>query len=132
MIMATLTEELRLAIVEFKARINSFNFVIDYEEPPFAIGSVESYKAQLDLANEYLEKHPEFNSTEFDSIGLPLYVKNRMNVLMEREQLKEQPNPKELLWDAYMLLDHGDHDERLKMLDKLEKYFDMFGKPSNK
>lgn len=127
--MATLTEELRLAIVEFKARINSFNFVIDYEEPPFAIGSVESYKAQLDLANEYLEKHPEFNSTEFDSIGLPLYVKNRMNVLMEREQLKEQPNPKELLWDAYMLLDH---DERLKMLDKLEKYFDMFGKPSNK
>ncbi|WCP78898.1 hypothetical protein PPW95_25150 (plasmid) [Vibrio parahaemolyticus] len=55
-----------------------------------------------------------------------------MNVLMEREQLKEQPNPKELLWDAYMLLDHGDHDERLKMLDKLEKYFDMFGKPSNK
>jgi hypothetical protein len=39
---------------------------------------------------------------------------------------------KELLWESYLILDHGDHDERLEMLDRLERYFQTFGKPSSK
>lgn len=35
----------------------------------------------------------------------------------------------ELLWDAYMVLDKGDHDERLVMLDKLKSHFEKVGKP---
>ncbi|HEJ2458021.1 TPA: hypothetical protein ACMDRZ_003035 [Vibrio cholerae] len=134
--MAVMTEELRLAIKDFKSRINSFNFVINYEEPQFPIGSIESYKAQLDLANEYLEKHPEFNNEAFNTIGFPLFVKKRMEHLIEVEQLKinhqEQPSVSELLWDAYMILDHGDHDERLEMLGILEKHFCTFGKPRSR
>lgn len=29
-----------------------------------------------------------------------------------------------LLWEAYNTLDHGDHDERLATLKKLEEHFD--------
>lgn len=36
---------------------------------------------------------------------------------------------KSLLWDAYMVMDHGSHDERLEMLNKLENYFNQKGKP---
>ncbi|BCL73979.1 hypothetical protein TUMSATVNIG1_59650 (plasmid) [Vibrio nigripulchritudo] len=36
----------------------------------------------------------------------------------------------QLLWDAYMILDHGEHDERLAMLSKLEKHFSKVGKPT--
>lgn len=132
--MATITEELRVAIRYFKSRINSFNFVINHEEPPFPIGSIESHKAQFDLANEYLKKHPEFNSEDFNTIGLPLFVKNTMSRKIEYHQLlsnsKEHTSVNELLWEAYMILDHGDHDERLAMLNKLEKHFDKVGKPT--
>lgn len=38
---------------------------------------------------------------------------------------------KTLLWNAYMVLDHGDMDERLNMLEALEQYFDKNGRPSN-
>ncbi|MCG9575409.1 hypothetical protein L1D14_04080 [Vibrio tubiashii] len=37
-----------------------------------------------------------------------------------------------LLWKTYMTLDHGDHDERLEILDKLEKHFEKVGKPTSK
>lgn len=37
----------------------------------------------------------------------------------------------QLLWDTYLILDHGEMQERLDMLDKLEKYFDEHGKPVN-
>ncbi|EKQ3696150.1 hypothetical protein QRC94_003857, partial [Vibrio vulnificus] len=72
--MTTVTSELRQVLQEFKSRINSYNYVINYVEPPFPIGSVESYKAQLELANEYLAKHPELNSDDFYNAGMPLYV----------------------------------------------------------
>ena len=39
---------------------------------------------------------------------------------LKRMSQREQ----QLLWDSYMALDHGDHDERLKILNRLEKYFD--------
>lgn len=39
------------------------------------------------------------------------------------------PDQKQLLWNAYMTLDHGDHDERLSMLDELQNYFERVGKP---
>ncbi len=134
--MSIISEELRVALIEFKSSINSFNFVINYEEPPYPIGSIESYQAQLELANEYLKKYPELNSEEFNSIGLPLAVKTRMLNLVEIEKSKsnhqEQPSMKELLWDTYMILDHGDSVERLEMLDKLENYFSTFGKPNNR
>lgn len=41
-------------------------------------------------------------------------------------------NQSKLLWDAYIILDHGDQDERLAMLDKLEKHFEKVGKPTIK
>lgn len=133
----TITEELRVAIREFKGHINSFNFVINHKEPELPIGSVESYQAQLELANEYLKKHPELNSEEFNIIGMPLYVKNVVSRNIEREQLLQKHMPprkteNDLLWEAYMILDHGDHDERLAMLDELEKYFDEVGKPTTR
>lgn len=60
----------------------------------------------------------------------------RVNHASEVQQFDELrlpiPNEKELLWDAYTVLDHGDHDERLAMLNKLEKYFDKAGKPTTK
>ncbi|MEI8659377.1 hypothetical protein [Vibrio sp. Hal054] len=140
--MTTITLELRQATQEFKSRINGYNHVINYVEPPFPIGSIESYKAQLDLANEYLAKHPELNNDDFNQVGMPLYVKKDMTQRLVREHLlsnpealrnkKRKPNLSELLWDAYMVLDHGDHDERLEMLDKLEKHFDKFGRPTTR
>lgn len=132
--MATITEELRVAIREFKSRINSFNFVINHEEPPFPIHSIDSYKAQLDLANEYLEKHPEFNSEDFNTIGLPLFVKETIARKIKYHQLperhQEHTSVNELLWEAYMTLEHGDHDERLGILDKLKNHFERVGKPT--
>ncbi|HDI3136633.1 TPA: hypothetical protein PMB18_001611 [Vibrio cholerae] len=135
--MATMTEELRVAVRNFKSSINSFNFFINHEEPPFPIGSIKSYKAQLDLANEYLEKYPDLNSEEFNTIGLPLYVKAYTTRNIERERILEgsfanRASLSELLWDAYMTLDHGTHDERLEMLAKLEKHFEKVGKPTTK
>lgn len=85
--MATITEELRLALREFKTAINGFNFVVNFEEPPFPIGSLESYQAQLALAEEYLEKHPELNDKEFNHLGAPLYVKESCTRKIETELL---------------------------------------------
>ncbi|EGQ8547989.1 hypothetical protein ACOJUY_004329 [Vibrio alginolyticus] len=134
--MATITEELRLAIREFKSRINSLNFVINHEEPPYPIGSIASYKAQLEIANEYLRKYPKLNSETFNTIGLPLFVKNSVTRNIEIKQAVSQQQAyervNELLWDAYLTLDHGTHDERLTMLAKLEKHFDSVGKPTTK
>lgn len=132
--MATITEDLRIAIIEFKELINSYNFVINHEQPPLPIGSIESYKAQLSLANEYLKKHPEFNSEDFNHLGLPLYVKDVATSNIERMSMKKEcakgvDRVSELLWDAYMVLDKGDHDERLVMLDKLKSHFEKVGKP---
>lgn len=128
---------MRVAVRKFKSSINGFNFVINHEEPPFPIGSIESYKAQLALANEYLEKYPALNSEEFNTVGFPLYVKAYTTRSIERERILEgsstnRASLSELLWDAYMVLDHGTHDERLEMLDKLESHFDTFGKPNNR
>ncbi len=136
--MAIMTEELRVAVRKFKSSINSFNFVINHEEPPFPIGSIESYNAQLALANDYLERHPALNSEEFNTVGFPLYVKEQATRSIKQKRILEVSSTEktasvsELLWDAYVTLDHGTHDERLEMLDKLEKYFDTFGKPNNR
>lgn len=137
--MAIMTEELRVAVRNFKSSINSFNFVINHEEPPFPIGSMESYKAQLALANEYLERYPALNSEEFNTIGFPLYIKAQVTRKIEQKSMLEASSTNtasvsvsELLWDAYMIMDHGSHDERLAMLDKLEKHFDTFGKPNSR
>ncbi|EGR2769750.1 hypothetical protein QRC92_000224 [Vibrio parahaemolyticus] len=47
--------------------------------------------------------------------------------------MKEQANfalkQNELLWEAYMVLDHGEHDERLAVLDKLVKHFELVEAP---
>jgi len=134
--MTIITTELRVALREFKESINSLNFVINYVEPPHPIGSIESYQAQLKLANEYLEKYPSLNSEEFNTVGMPLFVKNTVSRYIERDQLLQDSekhiSSNELLWEAYMVLDHGNHDERLVMLDKLEKHFNKFGKPISK
>ncbi len=81
------TEELRLAIREFKEKINALNFVINYQEPPYPIGSIENLKAQLNLANEYLEKHPQFHDEEFNTIGHPLFVKDSMESRIKQKEL---------------------------------------------
>lgn len=132
--MTTITDELRLAIREFKSRINSFNFVIDHEEPPFPINSLESHEAQLKLANEYLKEFPQLNCEKFNIIGYPLYVQNYMTHKIELHQLVEKSqlhsSVEGLLWEAYLTLDHGDHDERLSTLNKLESYFKRTGKPA--
>ncbi len=90
--MATITENLRLAIREFKSRINGFNFVIDFEEPPFPIGSTESYQAQLELANEYLKKYPELRDEEFDTLGLPIDVQRTMTQNLELHRALQKRN----------------------------------------
>ncbi|CCO46659.1 hypothetical protein VIBNISOn1_1840042 [Vibrio nigripulchritudo SOn1] len=48
----------------------------------------------------------------------------------EPEMSAPDTNIEVLLWDAYMTLDHGDNEERLSMLDKLEKHFSKVGKPT--
>ncbi len=40
------------------------------------------------------------------------------------------PNDRELLWAAYLVLDHGEADERLELLDKLQRHFERVGKPT--
>lgn len=37
-----------------------------------------------------------------------------------------------LLWDAFMIMDHGDHDERLALLEKLESHFKKTGKTASR
>lgn len=74
--MTVMTNELRVALRNFKEKINALNFTIDFKEPPFPVGSIECYEAKLDLANEYLKKYPELNGEEFNVLGLPLYVKS--------------------------------------------------------
>lgn len=137
--MIEMTNRVRLALREFKERINEFNFTINHQEPPFPVGSIESYKAQLSLANEYLEKYPELNNENFNSIGTPLWVRQSAGSHIKQAMLLQgsKQNPKSeplesaacLLWDAYMVLDHGDHDERLAMLERLKGYFDRVGQP---
>lgn len=85
-----ITKELNLALRKFKAKINALNFVVNYEEPLFPIGSIESFKAQLKLANEYLEKFPELNHEEFNNVGQPLYVKNSMTSRIKQQEAIEQ------------------------------------------
>ena len=50
------------------------------------------------------------------------------NFLQMREQANFAIDLNKLLWDAYMALDHGDTEQRLAMLDKLEKHFNEHGK----
>lgn len=38
----------------------------------------------------------------------------------------------QLLWDAFLILDHGENQERLDLLEKLEKHFFEHGKPKGK
>lgn len=45
-------------------------------------------------------------------------------------KLSEFDKQSKLLWEAYMVMDHGDHDERLSMLSKLETHFNRVGKPT--
>lgn len=132
--MVAITEEQRLAIREFKSRINSYNFVIDHEEPVLPIGSIESYTAQLHLADEYLTNHPSLNHDEFNTIGLPLYVKKVMTRKIELEQLLVEPRESastcnDLLLAAYRALDHGTPKDRLAILQQLENHFAMLGQP---
>jgi hypothetical protein len=35
----------------------------------------------------------------------------------------------ELLWDAYMVIDHGTADEQVVILNKLQSHFDKTGRP---
>ncbi len=81
-----------------------------------------------------LEKHLEHLSNQELSPRdkANLRVNHASEVQQFDEDLLPIPNEKELLWDAYMILDHGDHGERLAMLNKLEKYFDKVGKPTTK
>lgn len=37
----------------------------------------------------------------------------------------------QLLWGAYLVLDHGDEKERLDMLSKLESHFQQYGAPKS-
>lgn len=45
--MTVMTNELRVALRNFKEKINALNFTIDFKEPPFPVGSIECYEAQL-------------------------------------------------------------------------------------
>ncbi|WP_207105116.1 hypothetical protein, partial [Photobacterium damselae] len=57
-----------------------------------------------------------------------LRVKHASEIpIFEEKQLPL--DEKQLLWDAYMTLDHGNHYERLSMLENLKRYFEKVGKP---
>lgn len=94
------------------------------------------YYIQLAADKRYtmfiLEKHLEQLSNQ------DLHPRDRANLRVnhanEIPQFDEKrlplPDQKQLLWDAYMTLNHGDHDERLSMLEQLENYFERVGKPT--
>ncbi len=44
----------------------------------------------------------------------------------------ENTKLKELLWDSYMILDHGSCDQRIAMLEKLEQHFNEVGRPKSR
>ncbi|MEZ8295941.1 hypothetical protein AB6D11_19150 [Vibrio splendidus] len=130
--MPAMTDELRMALTEFKSCMNSYIFVIDYKNPPFPMGSIESYEAQLNLANEYLAKYPDLNTEEFNYIGTPIYVRDTVVRRIEQENIISDSSIKQgctqaLLWDAYMAILNNDIDERLTVLEKLKRHFDKAG-----
>ncbi|PSW82028.1 hypothetical protein [Photobacterium damselae] len=78
-----------------------------------------------------LEKHLEhLGDQELHSRDKAnLRVKHASEIpIFEEKQLPL--DEKQLLWDAYMTLDHGNHDERLSMLENLKRYFEKVGKPT--
>lgn len=79
-----------------------------------------------------LEKHlePLSNQELTPRDRADLLVNNASEVPQFDKKSLPIPDTKELLWEAYMVMDHGDHDERLIMLKKLEDYFDRVGKPT--
>lgn len=79
-----------------------------------------------------LEKHLEpLNNQELsESDKVNLCVKHASEVSPFDQPRLPIPNEKELLWDAYMVLDHGDANERIEILDKLKNYFYRVGMPN--
>lgn len=94
------------------------------------------YYIQLATDKRYtmfiLEKHLENLSDQelHPRDRANLRVKHASEIPLFDEKRLPLPDQKQLLWDAYMTLDHGDHDERLSMLEMLENYFDRVGKPT--
>lgn len=78
-----------------------------------------------------LEKHLEHLSDQ------ELHSRDKVNLRVKHaseipvfENKQVSTDEKQLLWDAYMVLDHGDHKQRLSMLENLKNYFDSVGKPT--
>lgn len=72
------------------------------------------------LSNQELHPRDRTNLRVSHAGEIPLFDEKRLPL----------PDQKQLLWDAYLTLDHGDHDERSSMLEKLESYFERVGKPT--
>ncbi|MGD8116932.1 hypothetical protein [Vibrio sp. TRT 29B02] len=72
------------------------------------------------LSDQELHPRDRANLRVKHANEIPLFDKKRLPL----------PDQEQMLWDAYMILDHGGYDERLSMLEKLENYFERVGKPT--
>lgn len=81
-----------------------------------------------------LEKHLSHltNQELHPTDKVNLYVDRANEVPQFDEKRLPMPSEKELLWVAYMALDHGSHDERLAVLDKLKNHFECVGKSTSR
>ncbi|TLS74855.1 hypothetical protein [Photobacterium damselae] len=93
------------------------------------------YFVRLAIDSRYtmfvLEKHLEHLSNQ--ELNARDKANFQVNYASEIPIFEEKPlllTEKQLLWKAYMTLDHGNPDERLSMLENLKRYFEKVGKPT--
>ncbi|MDA0152188.1 hypothetical protein OH460_07740 [Vibrio sp. Makdt] len=110
-----------VTIINVREQKNGFRYFIQLAtDKRYTMFILEKYLEQL--TNQVLSPRDKANLRVNHASEVLQFDKDRLSI----------PSEKELLWDAYLTLDHGDHDERLAMLSKLENYFDKVGKPPTK